>query len=376
MEVTPPHKILYVITKANWGGAQKYVFDLALEAKKRGYDAAVAYGEEGLLAKKLAEAGVRTMRVAALRRDVLGLGEFKAAAELWRLFREERPDIVHLNSSKAGLIGTLAARMARVPRIVFTAHGWAFNEPRRKFEKNLFGILHHLTILGTHRTICNSEATYRDVACMPGARGRLVVIYNGVEPVELHGRAAARAKLAPGLKATFWLGTLAELHRVKGLDVALRAFSKIAERFPDMALVLMGSGEERAHLTALAHWLGIEKRVFFCGHVENAAGYLPAFDLFLLPSRSESFGYVVAEAGLARVPVIASSVGGVPELIEHKVTGLLVPPDDADALAQAIADLREDPALAAGLAGKFFERVHRDFSKQKSLDETFALYGL
>jgi glycosyltransferase involved in cell wall biosynthesis len=375
MEVTPPHKVLYAITKANWGGAQKYVYDLATAAKARGFEVVVAYGEEGLLVERLAQEGVRTVRVAALRRDVSGFGEFTALIALWRLFRSERPDIVHLNSSKAGFTGAIAGRLAGVPRIIFTAHGWAFNEPRSRLQKNFFALLHHLTILATHITICNSQSTYRDVACMPGVRGRLRVIYNGVSQSTLHAREGARAHLAPKLKETFWLGTLAELHRVKGLDVAIEAFAQVATQLPDTALVLMGEGEERERLTALSQQLGVSSRVHFCGYVENGPSYLSAFDIFLMPSRSESFGYVVAEAGLAHVPVIASRVGGIPEIITDGSSGILVPQGNAVTLAGAIEKLYADADLRTRLSSALYARVTENFSKEGMLEKTFALYN-
>ena len=118
-------KILFLITKANWGGAQRYVFDLAT-ALRNEFDISVAFGQEGLLAKKLREAQITTFPIRALQRDVSISSDVKSFLELMRLFRVEKPDVVHLNSSKAAGVGALAARLAGVPRIIFTAHGWPF----------------------------------------------------------------------------------------------------------------------------------------------------------------------------------------------------------------------------------------------------------
>src|SRR5665213_535351 len=336
MEVTSGRKILFVITKANWGGAQRYVFDLASAAKNKGFLVTVATGGEGELTRRLRSEGIAVELVAGLGRDVRIGGDLRALAQLYRLMRRTQPDIVHLNSSKAGFTGALAAHFADVPKILFTAHGWAFNEPRAWWQKNIFGMLHHATILLSHTTICNSQSTYDDVACMPGAAKKLVVIHNGVRPVDLLAKLDARVILAPALRDKFWLGTLSELHKVKGLPVALESFAEIADRFPETALVIMGDGEERGRLEKLAAQLKIAERVHFCGYVENGPSYLPALDLFLLPSLSESFGYVVLEAGLAGLPVIASKVGGVPEIIKDGEDGVLVAPGDSQALAAAL----------------------------------------
>ena len=123
-------RILYLITKANWGGAQRYVYDLATAAKTQGYDVSVAYGEEGPLAPRLRASGIPAERIRGLARDIGWLREARAFFSLLRLLRRERPEVIHINSSKAGILGCLAARFTGVPRIIFTAHGWAFNEAR------------------------------------------------------------------------------------------------------------------------------------------------------------------------------------------------------------------------------------------------------
>src|SRR5689334_9727685 len=118
---SPHKKILFVITKANWGGAQRYVYDLATAARERGADVAVAFGTDGLLHTKLEEAGIRTLVLPHLTRDINLRAEWESFKALRALIKEERPDIVHVNSSKAGLT-LIAARLEKVPQIIFTAH--------------------------------------------------------------------------------------------------------------------------------------------------------------------------------------------------------------------------------------------------------------
>jgi len=123
-------KIAYVITKSNWGGAQRYVYDLATNVPKNTFDVIVVCGGNGTLAKKLEQEGTRVIRIKGLERDIRFGSEIRVLYRLKHLFAQEQPDIVHLNSSKIGGLGSLAARMARVPHIIFTAHGFAFNEKR------------------------------------------------------------------------------------------------------------------------------------------------------------------------------------------------------------------------------------------------------
>ncbi len=174
---TRPKRILYVITKANWGGAQRYVYDLATAMKKVGHEVAVAYGEEGLLGERLREAGIRTFPLATFARKVESKAEWESFKALLALIKEEKPDIVHVNSSKAGL-ALLAARIAGVPRTVFTAHGWAFNEKRPQWQKFLMHLAYAATVCLAHETICVSDAVKRDFAWLPGVR--LIVIRHGM----------------------------------------------------------------------------------------------------------------------------------------------------------------------------------------------------
>ena len=146
-------KILYVITKASWGGATRYVSDLAIAAKKKGHDVTVAYGSPGALSGRMRDVGIRTIAIESLSRDIKVGKDILVLRELVRLFNREQPDIVHLNSAKAGGLGAFAARIAGVPRIVFTAHGWAFNEDRPQWQKMLIRLLSGITVTLAHPTL-------------------------------------------------------------------------------------------------------------------------------------------------------------------------------------------------------------------------------
>ena len=193
----PPTQLLYVITKSNWGGAQRYVYDLALASRERGYDVAVLAGGTGPLLQKLEAAGIRTLSLPLRQRrsflgDLLTFGSFFA---LIRIFRTERPHIVHTNSAKAGGLGNLAARLASVPFIVFTAHGWEFNAPRNLLSKGGIAFFSWITMLLSHRTIAVSDAIRRDVRWWPGVSKKLVVIRNGIDAPAFKTRESARAEL-------------------------------------------------------------------------------------------------------------------------------------------------------------------------------------
>ncbi len=368
--MTQKPRILYVITKANWGGAQRYVYDLAIAAREAGWEAIVATGSEGELSRRLVETGIRVETIVGLGRDIRLKDDIRAFHSLLGLMREIRPTVVHSNSSKAGGLAALAARISGVHRIIFTAHGWAFNEDRKGHQKAVIWLLHYLTVLLSHRTICVSEAMRNDARSMPLLQKKFGVIHNGIGASTLLPREEARHRLAPGLSTPLWVGTIAELHPTKQLHILMRAFAKTA----DCSLVIMGDGEERTRLEALALRLQITERVHFLGHVENASSYLAALDIFVLPSRSEGLGYVLLEAGMAGLPVIATNVGGIPEVIQDNETGILVRSGDVDELASGIGTLLADPALRMQLGSALKKRVMEKFSKTEMIEKTFSRY--
>lgn len=379
MEVTTaqpgkPKRILYVITKANWGGAQRYVFDLAVAAAKAGNEVTVASGGSGELTTRLHEENILTLSVPGLERNVRASSDLRAFHELRQVIRAVNPDVIHCNSSKAGLLTSLVARMEGIQRIIFTAHGWAFNEKRPKWQKVAIALMHYLTVLFSHVTICNSESTRNDIRWMPFVQNRLMVIHHGVEPVQLMVQDAARAALAPHLSAPVWIGTIAELHPTKQLDVLISAFAQIADHFPNTALVLIGEGEQREYLQSVIAFHKLGDRVKLCGHIPQAIAYLQAFDIFALPSHSESFGYVIAEAGLAKLPVVASNVGGIPEIITNGESGILVPSGDPFKCAEALASLLLNPSLRKKYGEALYQRIRTTFSHEQMMTKTLALY--
>ncbi len=388
MEVTFSHKndrkirVLYVITKANWGGAQRYVFDLASAARDAGHEVAVAYGSPGRLADRLATQRITTYPISGLGRDV-GFRDVAVFFSLVRLMRRFKPDVVHLNSSKIGGLGSLAARCAGVSRVIFTAHGWAFNENRTRIEKIVIKILYFVTIVLASKTITVSERMRRQVRRFPFVQRKILVIHNGVAQQPLYSREEARAfvrGLSKTLDArlanseTMVIGTNAELHHIKGIEYLIEAALTLILRKKDFVVLVMGEGEERAELQKMVREKKLEETVFFLGHIADAARYLNAYDIFVLPSLSEGLAYAILEAGSAGLPVVASHVGGIPEIIEDGRDGLLVPPKNSQELAEELLSLMSDAARRRRLGSALKERVARNFSFEGMIEKTLALY--
>lgn len=363
-------KILILITKSNWGGAQRYVYDLASSLNGT-YEICVGYGGSGVLGEKLREHGVRTIAIPELARDVNLLGDFRTFFALFRIVRKEKPEVLHLNSSKIGILGAIAARISFThAHIVFTAHAWAFNEDRNDLSKVLIMFLHWLTVLLSDNTIAVSDAVKRQIDWLPFIKKKVVVVHLGILPTAPMPRALARQKLAIP-EEDFVIGTIAELHPVKGLTYALDALKLLPKH---ISLVIIGEGSERMKLEKKIQDDDLAHRVTLTGHVRNAANLLPAFDIFLLPSLSEALGYVLLEAGLAQVPVIATSVGGIPEVIESLHTGILVHPRSAKEIKYAVDYFLEQPQSMEVFAKNLHERIYNDFSLQKMVHATLDIY--
>ncbi|PJA36704.1 MAG: hypothetical protein CO183_02105 [Candidatus Zambryskibacteria bacterium CG_4_9_14_3_um_filter_42_9] len=364
-------KILYGITKSNFGGAQRYVYELADEAKNKGFDVSVLCGRaendktsDNLLIKKLGVQNIKVTPIDGLQRDISFTKEISSFFQILKIIKNERPDVFHINSSKMGALGAMAGRLAGIKNIIFTAHGWAFNEPRPLWQKIPIKFFAWLTILCTHKTISVSEKIKKDMERWPFTKNKLVVIHNGM----------SRFNLAQRENGSFTVGTIAELHRIKGLDILLIAWNKFIKKH-QAKLVIIGEGEERKNLENMAQKLGISDSVIFKGFVDNARSFLSNFDIFCMPSRSEGMPYALLEAGLAKLPVIASAVGGITEIIENGQNGILVEPEDAETIFSSLILLTEDKDLRERLGTNLKASIEEEFSFENMVRETFKLYN-
>ncbi|MBX4189637.1 glycosyltransferase family 4 protein [Candidatus Parcubacteria bacterium] len=369
-------KVLIGITKSNFGGAQRYVFELAKAAKEARHDVAVLCGGEGPLVEKLEAEGIRVIPLPILERNVVLRRDYKNFFSIYHILRKERPDVFHLNSSKMGGLGSVAGRLTRVPKIIFTGHSFEFNAPRPEYQKIIFRFLTWLIIMFSHKTICVSASGRNALSRWPLVSKKLFLIRNGLESFTLLQREEARQKLVPGIKpSTLLVGTLAELHKVKGLDVLLTAFAS-AFKDSDTKCVIVGEGEERESLTNLSKALGIDSQVHFAGFVENAKALLSGLDIFVLSSRSEGMPYALLEAGLAGMPVVATHVGGIPEIVTDSETGLLVPTENPYFLSKALTELSKDQGKRERFGKNLKRFVEFHFSQSEMLEQTLTLYDL
>ena len=355
-------RILLLVTLAETGGAQTYVANL-LPMLADHFDVVVAAHGGGPLRQHAQAAGARFVQLEHVRRPISPLRDFRGLLELTALIRRERPHIVHVNSAKAGALGRVAAWLARAPIRVYTVHGWSFTAHRGASSALYRGAERALRPLTT-TTICVAESERRaglDAGTCDEAT--TVVIHNGVV---LPRTAAAERRSGP-----YRLVTVGRLQAPKDPITLVRALAEVGR--PGEALIA-GDGPDRPAVESEVRRLGLESVVRLAGELDDVGELLVAADLFVLSSRSEGLPLSILEAMAVGLPVVASSVGGVPELIVDGETGFLVPPGDSHALAAAIERLLDDAALRRRLGAAGRSRVSEHFDLASARRAHLDLY--
>lgn len=374
--------ILYCVTKSVWGGAQRYVYDLAAALPKEQFSVAVAAGGNGHLFDKLNERNIRTISIASLERDVRFFNEIKVFIELFKLYKKEKPDIVHLNSSKIGILGAVAARAAGIAtgkriKIIFTVHGWAFNEDRSaRQNKLLYWAVRFGSFFQDRIIVINSRDLNTAKKFIP--EKKLALIANGITAPDFLPRPYSREHLGGKTgrnlnERSLVIGTIAELTKNKGIPHLIAAISRL-NNIPPFHTVIIGDGEDREMLRAEIKKHGMEEKISLTGFLAGAAQYLNGFDMFILPSVKEGLPYVILEAIHAGVPVVATDVGGISDIIEHKKTGFLVPAKSPGHLASAMRRLAQDKKLRETISANAKETLKKKFSFNAMLKKTIAVY--
>lgn len=377
------------------GGAQENTLATAAGLHGSGWDSALitgpALGPEGSLEPAIRARGVRTIHIPELVREVSPHADCIAIRRLTAIFRHEQPHLVHTHTSKAGIVGRVAARLARVPVVVHTPHGHVFHSYESGLKTRLFILAERACAPLADGLVALTERELSEtVALGVGRRDRWQVVHSGVplEPFRagVVERAAARQEL--GLRDSAQvIGTVGRLVPIKGQIHLLDAFAQLPQD-RDLHLLLVGDGELRAELVARARGLGLTvledgavpaggsppRAVHFLGLRQDVPRWLAAMDLFALPSLNEGMGRVLVEAMVMGLPCVGSRVSGIPDVIDEGVTGLLVPARDPAALSTALRALLSDPERSREMGRRGRERVDPAFSQEEMLRRLEVLY--
>jgi glycosyltransferase involved in cell wall biosynthesis len=368
-------RILLVAPPAE-GGIASHVIFLLDGLRKAEYAIRVVCEQEGRIAEAAAAGGlpVHGMVCAAQGGPVRVA---MRAVRLARVIAEFRPHIVHTHSYGATAIGSAACAIARWSSLVITIHNYppATDSviPRGRGARRAFA----MGIRRAKHIITVSEALRRNlVAAYPEVMTRSTTIYNGVETQEPPSRDPPEVRAEIGVPAEVSLvGAVARLAPQKGILEFIRAARLVADAHPSVAFALAGGGPMMPEAVALRQELGIQRQLHLIGHTEAVKDFIASLDLLVVPSLSEGSSVVAMEAMALSKPVVATTVGGVPEVVSGGETGVLVQPGDAQALADGILELLRDPARAQEMGERGRQRAVREFDVNDMVEKTKAVYA-
>jgi glycosyltransferase involved in cell wall biosynthesis len=322
---------------------------------------ACLYGGDGPIADE-----IRALGIPVLDLGMTSKWRWDALWRLYRLLRRKRPTILHTWMFHANIPGRVLGRLAGVP-IIISGERTMGMESRWRYWLN------RLTAPTTDRVTCVSQQVADFVVSHVGIpQDKVVVIPNGVEVPDVErspGGRGARTKLGLPIDQVM-VGTVARLDPVKRLDMLFQALRSL----PDVYAVIVGDGPERARLMALSDRIELTGRIHFPGQQRDVWPWLAAMDVFALSSDWEGMSNALLEAMAVGLPVVATAVGGTPDVVVDGVTGLLVPPRDPSALAKALATLVRDPDLRRKMGQAGRERVLQHFSVERMVERTQNLY--
>ena len=385
-----PRKVIHAITRLDHGGSAQNTMLTVLDHDRARFEPVLIAGmtgrqdaQGGQVAteanrRRLERAGIRCHILRSLHRSIRPISDVQALLALIRLIRAEQPAIVHTHTSKAGILGRLAAWVAGVPVVIHTPHGHVFYGHFNPALSRVFLLLERLWGRHTTRLIALTEAERDEhLTRHVGRPENFRVIRSGIELDRFSSVPDGKGQGPwgwPCPASAQVVGSVGWLTPVKGHQILLEAFVNLQPTHPELHLVIIGSGPLREGLMTCARHLGAAERVHLLDVRADVADCLGAMDVFVLPSLNEGMGRALVEAMAAGRPVIASRVGGVPAIVEHRKTGLLVPPADVDALANAIQQVLKDPTWRRELGEAARKRIDPSFGVRAMVQGVEAVY--
>lgn len=367
-------KILFFITKSNWGGAQKYVFDLATNNDIREkYITKVVLGGRGELANKLLEENIEVVFSKYLLNSLNSLKLFFSIHENISIILKEKPQIVHTNSSFAGIsIGVACFLLGQ--KSVFTVHGWPHNEKRNIFIKTILKITMWMVVFFHTKTIAVSKKNCEQIpfSKLPflNLKNKISIIYNGINEIDFENFKNVKTLN----KNVINLVTIAEINSNKNHEFILDTLSLLPDNL-QWNYYIFGRGKDEDHLLQRIINHKYKDKIIFLGFLQDAKKYLSSFDIFLLGSITESLAYVLMEAGLAKLAVICTNVGGLPEIIDDNKTGYLVNLKDTQTFSEKIKTLIENKDLRTKFGNNLYKKVSTNFTQEKMVRQTLEIYN-
>lgn len=371
-------RVAHLITNFALGGAQDYLLLVVRGLDRNCFQPIVAGRMEGEWVSVITGLdGVQCHDIPSLQREISLLNDLKAILEIRRFCINESIDILHTHSSKAGVVGRLAGFLAHVKVVVHTVHGFSFNDFMPAWKKRLFIYLERGLSPCTTVLLLLSRADLRTAKKHRiGARQTIEMFYCGRD-----GKAFDQAVDKPGIRSSLGfrpdeqvVGFTGRISKQKALHILVEAFARISAEFPKARLLIVGDGPLRYQLELQARSLGVFERLTITGFRQDIPSVLAAMDVFVMTSFWEGLSLSLAEAMFAKVPVIATDVGGTSDAIRNGETGWLVPPNDVEATACAIREALANPIQSQTFAVNGYRWAREAFDLQTMLKRIESLY--
>lgn len=364
-------KVCYVITLPDLGGAQSHVYEVMSGMKQYGYEAVLLVGKRGWLTDKAYELGIKTYVIENMVREISPMKDLRAIYEIRNILLQERPSLVHCHSSKAGIVGRLAARLCNIPS-VFTAHGWAFTDGVQPGKRFLYRNIENLVGYITDKIICVSEYDL-DLGrkYLPAHADKMTAIHNCIPDVIPNlVRDWEKAQKHEFLNCI----VVARFSKPKRNIEILYIVRELLDAGKNIKVTFVGDGPDFNKATRVADELQLGESVVFLGARTDVAELLPNFDVFLLLSNWEGFPISIIEAMRAGLPVVASDVGGVEEAVKNGANGYLVDADDTNLIQifSRMADGYEDMSCLGTQGRRIYLKY---FTVKNMLEKITYVYG-
>ena len=350
-------KILYVDTERVWRGGQEQLFSLMLGIRDRQHHVWLAAPSDSPLKGKAQKSGIETFSFS--QRSELSPWAF---FQLWKILRQQNFDVIHLNTPRPMVAGGLASKLCGIPlRVCSRRVNFPLRSPLSRLKYNWM-----------QESVVTVSCSIRRTLIDGGVRPDLIkVIYEGVD---LDWVDAQQAPAADTVNRCLVVGTVAHLSPEKGHRTLLKAAVQVVSRVPDVRFVLVGGGGLMSSLKKRIQELGLQNNVTFTGFRSDSEALMKSLDVFCMPSLSEGLSSAILVAMASSLPVIATQVGGIPELVIDGETGILVPPDDADQLAAGLCKVLESPELRRKMGCSGRQRIEEKFTLERKLNETENFY--
>lgn len=371
--------VLHIVTKLELGGAQKSALDIVSILNKTKYNLSLVSSNEGILVPDVLDIPqINATFLPALKRTISPLKDFITLISLTRFIKKKKFDIVHTHSSKAGILGRWAAKLAGVPMILHTVHGWGFHHRQNPLTRRLFIFLERLTAKITDKLIAVSQSDIkRGLNARIGTEDKYVLVRYGIPLQEFTGCQVdiKKKKEELGIKTgSPIVGMVACFKPQKAPEDFLRTAALVKKDFPEAKFLLVGDGVLRRKLEGLRKRFALEKEVIFTGWRRDIPQILSILDVFVLTSLWEGSPIVLLEAMACALPVVTTSTGGAQETIHNGSNGFIVNFGDIEAMARKIVSLLKNTDLARKMGREGRRLLDPSFEVEHMVKQVDRLY--